>query len=186
MRRFDFKSIFLGNAFFHVGLILLFACGGVVAILFGKGGSDFLSPLFEDYFLLVFYDGKLFSQFLSRAVNNLALCVIFSAPFLFKWLLVLPIVAVVYRGYVFGVVMLNVVGIFGISGALVCIFLLIPMQFALQFVLNGLTIKSFCINGCNGKEYFVNLAIYYLLSLAVAMFEVVIIIVFIRPLSFII
>lgn len=186
MRRFDFKKLFKGNIFAHLGLLLLFACGGVVAIFFGNGCSGFLSPLFEDYFLLVFYDGQLFSHFLSRAINNLALCVIFSAPFVFKWLLVLPIVAVIYRGYVFGVVMLNVVSVFGISGALLCIFLLIPMQFALQLVLNGLAINMFCVGNLGAKTYFTNLAIFYLLSLSVALFEVVVIVVFIRPLSFII
>lgn len=164
--------------------MLIVFCGGIVCgIIFGSD-LEVESVVSEDYFLVVLGEESGTSIFLSRLVNNLFLCLIFSLTFLSPLFLILSFLALFYRGFVLGYALIAVIAETGGAGVLLCIFLIIPTQVLLHFVLLSLTLSGAKKASCfELREYVPTLLCFYAATLLVAVIELAEIYVVIRPLT---
>ena len=105
------------------------------------------------------------------------------------FLLPLKIVFICYRGYIVGCSICGIVIEFGMVGVINCAFLIIPVQFFLMTLLILFCIKTnqYCLQfryyrSLRGiKWMFFDLLAYYLLSLIVILYDIVVICLIIRP-----
>lgn len=176
------------KAFFYIIFILFFAVGAVLGVIFStKIFSDFTIVFSTDYFLIVFSKEPLWQILFSRTINAFFLCLVMSLCFLTPFLVILDFAAIVYRGYLFGLVMSNVVSLYGVAGLLLLIFLLIPIQFCAHFLFISCSVNALI---CNKEKiigvFIKRVLLIFAICIFLALVEMLLIVIFIRPLSFII
>lgn len=164
--------------------MLVVFCGGVViGMIFG---NEFFETgiVSEEYYLVVFGVESGIDIFLSRIANNLFLCLIFSTTFLSPYFLILAFFALFYRGFVFGMALTSIITTLGGAGVLLSIFLVIPTQVLLHFVLLSLSLFGLkSSDGCCLKTYIPSLFMFYAMTCLIALVEIAMIYLIIRPLT---
>lgn len=177
------RKVFCGNIALYLALLAVFCAGLILGIIFCDA-LDGLQIVSEEYYLVIFDSGSILKIFLSRLLNGLFLCLIFSATFLSPFFLIASFAALLYRGFVLGTALITIITCAGVAGVLICIFLVIPTQVLLHFILLSLSASGVC--QCRKlclNAYFSTLLIFYLSVVSVALCEIAAIFLIIRPLT---
>ena len=171
-------------------MLSCFAGGIIFGIFFSTAGVYEIGTWFsEDYFLIVFQKESLASILISRALNNFGIIIIMSICIISPYFIPLNYVVMIYRGYMLGVIMATLIGLYSVAGVLLIIFVLIPMQFCYTFVFIMASVNGVRCSGRRNAEPMYKVIMFavcvYILSMVVALFEVGLIVIVVRPLNFI-
>ena len=167
-----------------------FAGGIICGIFFSTSGVFEIGTWFsEDYFLIVFQKESLSNILISRALNNFGIIIVMSICIVSPYFIPFNYLVMVYRGYIFGVIMSTVITLYSVAGVVLIIFVLIPIQFAytITFIMasvNGVGCCSKKVNLPMSKVILFAVCV-YILSMVVALLEVSLIVIIVRPLNFI-
>ncbi len=175
-------KVFCANILLYVLMLVVFGCGIVLGIIFCDELVE-ISVVSEEYYLVVFGSESGTTIFLSRVVNNLFLCIIFSATFISPFFIVLSVLALFYRGFVLGTALISVIASLGGVGVLLCVFLIIPIQMLLHFALLSISLFYFKSAKSGLKEFIPSFLGFYVATLSVALLELSVIYFVIRPLT---
>lgn len=175
---------------FYFTLLLSFAIGAILGIFFCTPKvTKVIIVQVQEYFLIIFKCAPVGKIFARRFLSNLALIVIFALSILSIWVLPFHYIINLYRGYLFGTVLCYIVLLYGVSGVLISIFLMIPIQFAYDCVLTILSINAYYIgkNYCGNIWYLIQLVFLAIIVITlITCVEILLVVVVIRPLNFIV
>lgn len=186
----EIKKIFEQKLFFVVACALAFAVGIVLGAVLDP--TEFILRYYtknaENYYSIVMYSSSsCFNIFLERILVNSGYFLIFFALGLVPFLFPLKILIISYRGYVLSLTFAVFSAHFGMTGILLACFLILP-----QNLLTTVTL-SLC-SALNQKrkvkgkgamaEFLLFTFLLYLISIAGAVIEVIILGLLLRPMNF--
>lgn len=173
-------------------LVLIFSLGIYLGVCHRDFAQKYLliTSYSEEYIIMIFRPDLSIQTLLVRCVSfHLQFFVLLFLCSLTVFLLPLKIVFICYRGYIIGCSICGIVIEFGMVGVINCAFLIIPVQIFLMTLLILFCIKTnqYCLQfryyrSLRGiKWMFFDLLAYYLLSLIVILYDIVVICLIIRP-----
>lgn len=173
-------------------LCFIFGLGICLGIRHREFAQEYLlvTTYSEEYLFMIFRPDLSVSTLILR-------CIAFHLQFFFLlflcsltvFLLPLKIVFICYRGYIVGCSVCGIIAEFGMVGVMNCAFLIIPVQFFLMTLLILFCIKTtqYCLQfryyrSLRGICWMIlDLIAYYLFSLIVILYDIVVIYLIIRP-----
>jgi membrane protein len=173
-------------------LFLVFALG----VYLGVSHRDFaekyllITSYSEEYIIVIFRPDLSIQTLILRCLSyHLQFFALLFLCSLTVFLMPLKVVFICYRGYIVGCSVCGIIVQFGMVGVINCAFLVIPVQFFLMTLLILFSIRSnqYCLQfryykSLRGiKWLFVDMIAYYLLSLLVILYDIIVIWVIIRP-----
>ena len=171
-------------------LLTCFAGGIVFGIFFSTSGVFEIGTWFsEDYFLMIFQKKSITDILISRALNNFGIIVLMSICVVTPFMIPMNYLVMIYRGYILGVIMATLITLYSVVGVMLIVFVFIPCQFCYSFTfimatVNGVNCCTSSVRPPLSKAVFYAVFV-YIMSMVVALFEVILVIVVVRPMNFV-
>jgi len=181
-KRFIFIIIHL--AAFALGIIIGITTEPTVFIF------NYYSDNAKNYYRIVMYaESSCFNILLERIISNLGYFLVFAALGILPALLPLCALITAYRGFILTLTIKIFAAQFGLTGILLCCFLILPQNLitTIALIVCSVTFPSIK-KRCDGKKAFVNYlllcAAAYAVSIAGAIIETLILCLLLRPMNF--
>lgn len=173
------KNIFIfGCVFIAVGIAL-----GIFYIFNTYAYFGFYDNIYRMYNEWFSYYSSPMRLLFKRLFYNLVYIIIFVLLSKNKFLLPIGYIMLLYRGFVLGIGIIIFYNIYSISGIITIIILLIPQSIVVS--LSCLGVMSVLLGDCKGSNFYITAGICgYLLCVAVSLYELLILVLFLRPTLF--
>lgn len=179
----------------YLSFAAVFVLGLALGIFLKRSSSVYLYYLEYSknyYFLILERSSSTAGLFGSRLLNNLCFFLLVYALCFTVYCSPVHFLIFIYRGFLLGTMCAIIIVQFGFGGAVIVILVVVP-----QHVVTAACLMLACGCGteyallwhrqkcvCNVKEYSIDLAFYFVLSLAGAILEQLLLLLLIRPLNF--
>ncbi len=173
-------------------LTVLLLLGVILGMIFVK------TPVFYDYHLklleqfverVCFSSRSVFLIFLERLAGSTLLLVLVSFSGVHTVALLLPPVVLFYRSYTFGATVLLFFSVYRLSGALVLFFFYLPVHLLVDLLLTGgatlafVRARTFCWKKDDFSRLFLDIISLFILLFIVCLLELLLLLVFFRPMG---
>jgi len=185
-----FRSCFRKHKPVFFILFGIFILGFVTGLLVNK--DIFNSFVFfnasRDLYIIIFDKGtNVFAVFFGRLMSNLVIFAVVTGLSLIVFAFPVHILIFVYRGYVIGAIVSLICAEFGFTGLVVSIIIIIPQALVIQAACNFCVISGLIHCGKHKflRDYWFNCILFSVLILAAVLFELLVIMLIMRPMHFI-
>ena len=171
-------------------LIVGYLCGIVLGVVFkGKTQTNIFIGFVENYHEFVFglYSNPI-KLSLIRLINNLFSFILIYLFCFSAYLFLFNLLIFLYRGIILGSVLTTFFNLFGIRGIIIYIFLVLVQNLLVSFALFFTSIivydlRSYCKKKYTDNVYLKYFLIGYVLTVAVVVLELLLLVLFFRPLN---